>query len=111
MIEITSESQLLAMIEGNGPADLFLFKHSVHCPASSDAFSEFKAFAENHPDVDCGYVDLFAHRNVSDLLEKVSKVKHESPQLIQYYEGNAIWTTSHGAITQQAIESHKHQTS
>lgn len=109
MIEITSECQLRAMVDGNGSEDLFLLKHSIHCPISAGAFSEFQQFAADHPEVTCAYIDLLGNRAVSDLLTKISKIKHESPQVVQFFEGNVMWTASHNAIKQKALETHIHR--
>ena len=109
MIEVTSEGQLLAMVDANGPENLFLFKHSTRCPVSAAAMEEFRQFAADHPEVYCAYIDLLVYRPVSDLLAKVSKIEHESPQVIQFIRGSVQWTASHSAINKKALEMHIHQ--
>ena len=111
MIEVTSEGQLRAMVDGNGSEDLFLLKHSAHCPVSAEAFAEFQQFEADHPEVNCAYIDLWENRAVSDLLTIISKIKHESPQVIQFFGGNVMWTASQNAIKQKELETHIHQAS
>jgi bacillithiol system protein YtxJ len=105
MRSIDSEQQLLELIRSNRSRKLFLFKHSTTCPLSADAFEIFQRFAEKHSEVDCAYIDLWKHRDVSNLLEKESHIKHESPQVILYRNGKAQWSTSHANIDFSALES------
>lgn len=104
MKEVTNEQQLDELIANS--KELFLFKHSTQCGISAGAFDEFQSFAEKHPDVTCAYIDLLAHRSVSNYLAEISHVKHQSPQVILYSQGKVLWNASHRAITQQALESH-----
>lgn len=106
MKSIDTEEQLLEMIRANRSHLLFLFKHSTSCPVSGQAFNDFQKFAENHPDIDCAYIDIWKHRNISNLLEQESHIKHESPQVLLYQNGKVKWSASHYAINQKALESH-----
>lgn len=45
------------------------------------------------------YLDLIAHRNISNLIAQMSGVEHESPQMIVFKEGKAIYHASHTSIS------------
>jgi bacillithiol system protein YtxJ len=43
-------------------------------------------------------------REISNRLAELTKVRHESPQIILCREGKAVWNASHYAITRDAVE-------
>ena len=45
------------------------------------------------------YLDLLAHRDLSNLIAKWSGVPHESPQIIVFKGGKPVYHASHTAIT------------
>ncbi len=49
------------------------------------------------------FVDIIEHRDVSNLIEEVSLIKHESPQVIVFKEWKASTNTSHMKINKQRI--------
>lgn len=49
-------------------------------------------------DIDVYYLDLIAYRSVSNLIAQESGVTHESPQLIVFKNGQAVYDVSHTAI-------------
>lgn len=106
MKEITKIEHLLDVIHYNGSKDLYLFKHSTTCPISASAFDEFKRFSDKHPEADCYFIDLWAHRDVSNRLAEIAQIKHESPQVILYFQGRVIWNASHRAIHEKSLEQH-----
>lgn len=44
------------------------------------------------------YLDLIAHRDVSNAIAEIFKVYHESPQLLLIKNGECIYDASHGEI-------------
>lgn len=106
MKEVTSIEELHALITQNRESGrpLFLFKHSTACNLSSTVFLEFERFAENTPDADCYYVDLWAHRDVCDALTDLSEIHHQSPQVVLYRDGSVAWDASHRAITVETLQ-------
>lgn len=50
-------------------------------------------------DIDVYYLDLIAYRNISNLIAQLSGVDHESPQLIVFKNGQAVYDASHTAIS------------
>lgn len=79
-----------------------IFKHSTRCSISTMA----KSRVERDWDLELPiyYLDLIQYRSVSNLIETVSGVMHESPQLIVFKNGKAIYDASHNAIMVNAIK-------
>lgn len=80
-----------------------LFKHSVTCGTSAYA-KEKLGELKLSDDFAFYYLDLLAHRDVSNEIANRYGVIHQSPQIIILKEGKSIFDTSHHAISAQAIE-------
>ena len=105
MDEITEVDDLQRLLETSNDRPVVLFKHSTRCPISSAALREYESFAEQHgKQVHCAYVDLVAHRDVSNAVARTLGVSHQSPQAILLADEQAVWDTSHGGITRPALE-------
>ena len=104
MNELETLADLEACLEEPG-GPLVLFKHSTRCPTSAEALDEFEAFVKDHPEAArYFYLDLIAHRNVSNAIAQLLEVRHESPQLILLEEGAVKEVLSHGAICRAKLE-------
>jgi len=104
MIEITSEKQLLSHIGSNGQESLFIFKHSNRCAVSFMTFEEYESFDAKHPEVTCAFITIQEHRDISNKLEEITGITHQSPQVFHYFNGQLKWNTSHGSITEDELE-------
>jgi len=81
-----------------------IFKHSTRCGISSHMKMQFEAeWAISEDSIDVHYLDLLAYREVSNYVAEVSKVYHQSPQVIVFKEGEVITNVSHQAIKANAI--------
>jgi bacillithiol system protein YtxJ len=96
MREILTETELSEAL--NQPEALF-FKHSTRCPISSMAYRQMQALGDR-----VFLIRVIESREISNLLAELTKVRHESPQVILCRQGKAVWNASHYAITQQAVE-------
>jgi bacillithiol system protein YtxJ len=81
-----------------------LFKHSPTCPISAAAFEQYRRFAEAHPDVATGWIEVVQERPLARAASERSGVRHESPQALLLEGGAARWDASHGAITVASLE-------
>lgn len=81
-----------------------LLKHSNTCPISAQAYDEFVKFVEDFPDFPAVYIVVQEDRSLSDDIAKTFHVKHESPQIILFNNGNVAYHTSHWNITVGAIQ-------
>ncbi|PPA71669.1 bacillithiol system redox-active protein YtxJ [Jeotgalibacillus proteolyticus] len=88
-------------ISANKP--FFLLKHSLTCPISASAYEEFKRFSEN-ADSDTYYLAVQKARELSAHIAATYGVKHESPQVLYFKDGQPVWNASHYKIKEQALK-------
>lgn len=81
-----------------------LFKHSTRCPVSAMAKRNLEQDKSLVPDdTVIYYLDLIAYREVSNAVESLWKVKHESPQLLVFQGDKCIYNASHSDIEMRDI--------
>ena len=77
---------------------VLLLKHSTRCPISAAALEEVEAWGG-----DFVYLDLLAHRDVSNAIAARLNVPHESPQAIVLRDGRATAVLNHDEIDRAAL--------
>lgn len=98
-VNITTEQEFKDLLDSQ---QVFaVFKHSTRCSISSMVKNRLER--DISEDVTVYYLDLIAHRNVSNLIAQISGVTHESPQIIVFKEGSAIMDASHTAIIGEEV--------
>ena len=102
-IDLHSLSQLEEIDRSSAVKPVVLFKHSTRCSVSSMAWGRMQRAGEALTGADCYYLDLLAHRDVSQAIAERYGVQHESPQLIVVRNGKAVWDESHMGITAGAV--------
>ena len=83
---------------------MLVFKHSNACPVSFTAKRHFDQFTVANPDVPTRLVVIQQERELSNALETVSRLRHESPQALIVRDGRVLWDASHGGITKSRLE-------
>ena len=97
-IHLTDEEQLNKIITNSCNKPQVIFKHSTRCSISSVAFQRLQKVQQ--PDgIDFYYLDLLAHRPLSNKITEVFRVHHESPQVLVIRDGQCIYDESHLAIS------------
>lgn len=104
MIKLTDKQQLLEFIKKSRGQTVYIFKHSTRCAVSAMVYSEFEQFAMEFSDVPTALILVIEHREVSNLLEEVSGITHQSPQVIQYVDEKVVWNASHHNIDQDTLK-------
>lgn len=100
---LTSEEQLTEALSASDKA-IFLFKHSTRCTISEMAKNRFEREWTNPEEAfELLYLDLLEYRTISNKIEELTGVQHQSPQLIVWKNGKVIYNNSHNGI--QAKES------
>ncbi len=80
------------------------FKHSTRCSISSMALNRLKSIeAEVLETADFYYLDLIAHRDVSNYIAEKLSVHHESPQIVIVRDGDCTYDASHLEIESKEI--------
>lgn len=93
--DITTENQFQDLLSNQQV--FVVFKHSTRCSISSMVKNRLERDLQQ--DIDVYYLDLIAYRNVSNHIAQVSGVTHESPQIIVFKNGSAVYDASHTAIS------------
>lgn len=101
-IHLTDEEQLKSLISKSSAKPQVIFKHSTRCSISSVAFQRLQK-AQQPDGIDFYYLDLLAHRSLSNKVAEVFKVHHESPQVLVIKEGKCIYDESHLGISMSDI--------
>lgn len=92
-----------AELETAFQADTFLlFKHSLMCPVSAQAFNEYMHFLTS-ADVPTGWISVTDERPLSNEVAERTGVLHESPQAFVLRSGEVQWHASHGGITRAVL--------
>lgn len=104
--DCTTESDFQQVLEASKSKAVFLFKHSTTCPISRGAWDTFTDFAagERRPD----YWRVLARENkeLAETIAVSTDIRHETPQVILFYEGKAVWKCSHRSITGENLSRH-----
>jgi bacillithiol system protein YtxJ len=98
--EIESKTRLEELIRSTREHPLLIFKHSNSCGISNRAFDEFQKYLDTPESASVGnYVIVVQHsREASNELERLTGIRHESPQAILVNKGKAVWSDSHMAL-------------
>ncbi|MDE3252202.1 MAG: bacillithiol system redox-active protein YtxJ [Bacteroidota bacterium] len=74
-----------------------IFKHSTRCSISSMVLNRLER-SDAPADIDFYFLDLIAHRSISNLVAETFQIHHESPQLLLIRNGECIYEESHMGI-------------
>jgi bacillithiol system protein YtxJ len=91
--------QINEIIEASKRKPQLFFKHSTRCSISTMALNRFeKSGILDNEHMDCWYLDLLEFRPISSEIEKLTKVIHQSPQVIVVNNEQVVYSESHGMI-------------
>lgn len=97
--KIETQKDLDLAIEKSFKQKVLIFKHSTRCFISKTVLKSFERQMENSDKEQSYYfLDLIAHRDISNEIESRFDVTHQSPQLIALENGKAIYNASHQSI-------------
>lgn len=92
-------------IEVSNEKPVVIFKHSTRCGISRMVLNQFQNNAEfDEEAVLLLYLDLLAHRNISDEIANRFGIMHQSPQMIILKDAEVVHHSSHSAIVPSTIE-------
>ena len=91
--------QLEAVKQDSKTKTQIIFKHSTRCGISSMVLNRFKKSYElSENQADLYYLDIIAHRDVSNAVAEKFHVVHESPQLLIIKNEEVVAHDSHSGI-------------
>jgi|SRR5256885_13707185 monothiol bacilliredoxin len=106
-IHLTDEEQLKQIISKSQIRPQVIFKHSTRCSISAVALNRLQKV--NQPsDIDFYFLDLLAHRGVSNKIVDLFKIDHESPQVLVIKDRECVYEESHLGISMDEIVGHAH---
>ncbi|MFH6996735.1 bacillithiol system redox-active protein YtxJ [Flavobacterium sp. FlaQc-57] len=102
--ELTDIAQLMEIEAISNVKPVVIFKHSTRCSISRMALKQFEREFDLNETVDAYFLDLIAHRDISNEIASRFNVYHESPQLILIKNGKAVYDVSHSDIDAVALK-------
>jgi len=100
-LETVEQLQTLQKESENQP--VIIYKHSARCSTSHMVLNRFDRSGPPWAGVRMYFLDLLRFRSVSNLVEAVFSVRHESPQLLVIRDRAAVLHLSHFEIDPEAI--------
>lgn len=98
--ELSSLEQWKEVLEKSKETKVVVFKHSTRCHISKKVLANFQEeLKEGSSPAEFYYLDLIAHREVSNQIASDLKVTHQSPQLLVVEDGSCTQNASHSAIS------------
>ncbi len=95
-LPLTATSQIPEIVEYSKSTPCIIYKHSTRCSLSSLARNRLeKGWQFDERAVLPYFLDLIAHREVSNLIAERFGVAHQSPQLLLIRDGRCIYHASH----------------
>lgn len=82
--------------------DAIIFKHSERCGISQSRRNALADWMNDHSE-DIHTVEVRQQRGLSDRIEDVTGVKHESPQIFVIRDGEVTWHASHMSIEPERL--------
>jgi bacillithiol system protein YtxJ len=103
-VELNDIEELKSLINDSSRSPLVIFKHSITCPISMNAYSEMKQFlAQNAEEATLRIIVVQRSRAVSDAVARELGLGHESPQVILVRNGRVVWHESHYDVTSENL--------
>lgn len=97
--ELTQVQQLDSIVAESAVTPAIIFKHSTRCSVSRMALKNFESeYGIEEGSAKPYFLDLIAHRDVSNEIASRFKVVHQSPQVLVIKNGESIYDTSHSDI-------------
>lgn len=103
-INITTVEELNEAIADTENGFGLFFKHSTRCNISAMALNNFESQWEENDQCKVYFIDLIAHRDVSNAISELTNVEHQSPQVILVKDKQAIYSHSHNGISAREIK-------
>ncbi len=106
-IPLNSIDQLDEVDAQSNKEVVYLIKHSTRCGISHAALEEVDDFVTANNDIKLFYLDLLAHRDISNAITDRYGIPHQSPQVLAIRNGKAVKHTSHYAIDKAWLAKNK----
>jgi len=95
--KLTDKETLNRLLLDSENRPIVVFKHSNTCGISSAAYREMEKLD------DVNLLEIQSARELSNEVESITGVEHESPQVIVLKNGKAVWNASHYGVKAVAV--------
>ena len=95
---VTEVKEFTELLSHSQRRPIVIFKHSTTCPISAAAYFEMEQF-----EGDVALVEVQNSRELSREIERLSGIRHESPQVLIFKKGQVVWNASHRQVKAQAV--------
>ncbi|HEY5826460.1 MAG TPA: bacillithiol system redox-active protein YtxJ [Cyclobacteriaceae bacterium] len=104
--KLESVDQLSEIQQQSKDQFVLIFKHSTTCSISRTALDRFQRNwnAEAMKEVTPYFLDLLAHRDISNQIAQHFSVEHQSPQLLVIRNGQSVFDRSHFDIDFRSVQ-------
>jgi bacillithiol system protein YtxJ len=96
--DCNSDEDYRQLVEASKERPVFLYKHSTVCPLSKTAWERFSEFSEQEQGPEFWRILVREHKDLARQIAKETEIPHESPQVILFQDGQAIWKASSRGI-------------
>jgi bacillithiol system protein YtxJ len=98
--QLKDEKELEKIKDLSSSQPVLIFKHSTRCSISSTALNRLERHWEEEEmrNVKTYYLDLLSYRSVSNKIEEIFGVTHESPQILLIRDGKCVYHVSQLSI-------------
>jgi monothiol bacilliredoxin len=97
--KIDNRETLDKLITDSKTKPVVIFKHSNACGISASAYREMEKL-----DGQVNLLEVQSAREVSRQLADLTGIRHETPQVIVFKDGKAVWNASHYNVKASAVE-------
>lgn len=101
--DCNSDEDFQHLLETSRQRPVFLFKHSTVCPMSKIAWRQVTEFSEKESRPEYWRVLVRENKELAQKIAQDTEIPHESPQLILFVGGKAIWKASSRGITAEKM--------
>jgi len=102
---IDDRATLENLITDSKAKPVIVFKHSTACSISARAYRELETLEDP-----VNILEVQSGREISRELATMTGIRHETPQVIVFRDGKAVWNASHfdvkAADVMKAVASH-----
>ena len=96
--DCNSDDDFRQLMEASKQRPVFLFKHSSVCAVSKGAWARFSEFSEQEQHPEFWRLLVRDHKDLAGRIAKETNIPHESPQVILFVDGQAVWKAASRGI-------------
>lgn len=103
-IELTQQQQLEELTALSKSQPVLIFKHSTRCIISKMALRNFESEFDSDGKIIPYFLDLIAHRDLSNAIADHFNIEHQSPQLLVIKNAEVVFHESHEGIDASVLK-------